>query len=121
MSEVRADIDPNILQREAADASHSVWVSASAGSGKTKVLTDRLLNLLLAGVRPERILCLTFTKAAAAEMARRINAELGEWTVLADTDLHARLAELTGEIPTDGAIGHARRLFARVRRVPKYH
>ena len=105
-------------QREGADADVSAWVSASAGAGKTRVLRDRVLRLLLAGVAPQRILCLTFTKAAAAEMARRINAELGEWTVLADADLHERLAELTGEIPPDGAIGRARRLFARVLETP---
>ena len=119
-----SEFNPDLLarvtarQREGADADVSAWVSASAGAGKTRVLRDRVLRLLLAGVAPQRILCLTFTKAAAAEMARRINAELGEWTVLADADLHERLAELTGEIPPDGAIGRARRLFARVLETP---
>ena len=68
-------------QRRAANPGASAWVAASAGSGKTKVLTDRVLSLLLAGIAPERILCLTFTKAAAAEMAQRINAELGDWAI----------------------------------------
>ena len=58
----------------AADPGESVWVSANAGTGKTRVLIDRITRLLLAGTRPERILCLTFTKAAAAEMANRLNA-----------------------------------------------
>ena len=71
-----AHADPSARQRQAVDPSASVWVSASAGSGKTKVLTDRVLSLLLGGTAPERILCLTFTKAAAAEMAIRINRQL---------------------------------------------
>ena len=72
------------MQRHAADPAASVWVAASAGTGKTTVLTDRVLRLLLAGTPPERILCLTFTKAAAAEMANRIARELGEWATIAD-------------------------------------
>ena len=64
--------DPSAHQRQAADPEANAWVSASAGSGKTKVLTDRLLNLLLCGVPLSRILCLTFTKAAAAEMSHRL-------------------------------------------------
>ena len=66
-------IDPNVKQRRASDPECSVWVGASAGTGKTKVLTDRVLRLMLAGTQPSRILCLTFTKAAAAEMSIRIN------------------------------------------------
>ena len=64
-------------QRRAADPATSVWVAASAGAGKTKALADRVLRLLLDGAAPERLLCLTFTRAAAAEMAIRINGELG--------------------------------------------
>ena len=60
------------IQRAAANPEASVWVAASAGTGKTKVLTDRMLHLLVKGVTPERILCLTFTKAAAAEMSNRL-------------------------------------------------
>ena len=63
--------DTDYEQQKAADPRASVWVSASAGSGKTKVLTDRVLNLLLNNTPAHRILCLTFTKAAAAEMARK--------------------------------------------------
>jgi ATP-dependent helicase/nuclease subunit A len=66
-------------QRRAAAADRSAWVAASAGSGKTKVLTDRVLSLLLAGTDPGHLLCLTFTKAAAAEMSGRITSRLAEW------------------------------------------
>jgi ATP-dependent helicase/nuclease subunit A len=64
-------------QRRAAEPETSVWVAASAGTGKTKVLTDRVLSLMLHGSEPARILCLTFTKAAAAEMANRLAARPG--------------------------------------------
>jgi ATP-dependent helicase/nuclease subunit A len=105
-------------QRRAANPRASAWVAASAGSGKTKVLTDRVLSLLLAGVAPQRILCLTFTKAAAAEMAQRINAELGNWAIAAEPELDAALAKLTGA-PVDAAQrARARRLFAQVLDVP---
>ena len=63
-------------QRRAAQPAASVWVAASAGTGKTKVLTDRVLSLMLHGTAPARILCLTFTKAAAAEMANRLSERL---------------------------------------------
>ena len=63
--------NPEDAQRRAANPKASIWVAASAGTGKTKVLTDRVLGLMLAGTPPRRILCLTFTKAAAAEMANR--------------------------------------------------
>ena len=68
--------------RSAAPASQSVWVAASAGTGKTKVLTDRLLRLMLGGTDPARMLCLTFTRAAAAEMANRVNDRLAKWTTM---------------------------------------
>ena len=71
-------------QRNAADPTRSVWVAASAGAGKTKVLTDRVMRLLLDGAPPARLLCLTFTRAAAAEMANRINRDLGHWTLVDD-------------------------------------
>ncbi|MGD8808289.1 MAG: UvrD-helicase domain-containing protein, partial [Gammaproteobacteria bacterium] len=111
-------IDPDIPQRAASDPEASVWVGASAGSGKTKVLTDRVLRLLLAGTPPQRLLCLTFTKAAAAEMANRVNRNLGDWATAPDRDLRAKLAALTGTEPDDDAIAAARRLFARVLDVP---
>ena len=118
------DFDPDLLervsmrQRDGADAGISAWVSASAGAGKTRVLRDRVLRLLLAGVAPQRVLCLTFTKAAAAEMARRINAELGDWAILDDGALHERLSELLGADPPDDAARRARQLFARVLEAP---
>ncbi|MBV8505204.1 MAG: UvrD-helicase domain-containing protein, partial [Alphaproteobacteria bacterium] len=71
--------DPDTPQRKAAGPRASVWVSASAGTGKTRVLIDRLLWLMLDGTDPARILCLTFTRAAAAEMANRLNEELANW------------------------------------------
>jgi ATP-dependent helicase/nuclease subunit A len=78
-------------QRRAAKPETSVWVAASAGTGKTKVLTDRVLSLMLHGTPPERILCLTFTKAAAAEMANRLAQRLAKWTALEDAALAAEL------------------------------
>ncbi len=105
-------------QREAADPTVSAWVAASAGSGKTKVLTDRLLNLLLAGTRPQRLLCLTFTKAAAAEMATRLSRTLAKWTVLDAEALGAELEALDGRVPTQDRMAKARRLFAEVLDAP---
>ncbi len=105
-------------QRGAADPKNSVWVVASAGTGKTTVLTDRCLRLLLAGSRPERLLCLTFTKAAAAEMANRIAERLAHWVVMDDAGLSAALSELTGDPPSDELRELARRLFARVLDAP---
>jgi ATP-dependent helicase/nuclease subunit A len=107
-------IDPDVLQRRASNPEASVWVGASAGSGKTKVLTDRVLRLLLAGTAPERLLCLTFTKAAAAEMAIRVNRVLAQWATMDDDRLTDALAALTGRRPAAGERTTARRLFARV-------
>ncbi len=105
-------------QRRAADPGSSVWVAASAGSGKTKALTDRVLRLLLGGAAPERLLCLTFTKAAAAEMSMRINRRLGEWTMQADGDLDRALEALTGDPPIAALRDRARCLFATVLDAP---
>ncbi|MDP6567849.1 MAG: double-strand break repair helicase AddA [Alphaproteobacteria bacterium] len=105
-------------QYNATDPDASAWVAASAGTGKTHLLTDRVLRLLLAGCRPEAILCLTFTKAAAAELANRLNERLGEWAVAADDDLRDRLGALTGRPPTGDDLDLARRLFARVLDTP---
>ncbi|NUB23069.1 double-strand break repair helicase AddA, partial [Azospirillum formosense] len=107
-------LDPNVAQRLAPDPLSSVWVGASAGSGKTKVLTDRVLRLMLSGTAPARILCLTFTKAAAAEMSIRINRTLGIWATLPDEGLEDRLADLCGERPSAETRTIARRLFAQV-------
>ncbi|HZS85516.1 MAG TPA: double-strand break repair helicase AddA [Stellaceae bacterium] len=105
-------------QRRASDGAFSVWVAASAGTGKTKVLTDRVLNLLLGGSPPERILCLTFTKAAAAEMAIRINERLARWATAEEGALAQDLVALTGALPDAALLRHARRLFARVLDTP---
>ncbi len=112
------NIDPNIAQRGAADPTASVWVAASAGTGKTKVLTDRMLRLMLAGTEPRRILGLTFTKAAAAEMKLRITGELGAWAAASADDLDRRLRRLLGSVPDDGLAERARRLFAEVLEAP---
>jgi len=103
----------------------SVWVTASAGSGKTKVLTDRVLALLLAGTPPQRILGLTFTKAAAAEMSNRINTTLAGWVTKDDDALYADISRLA-RAQVEGAsretvkrmMDHARRLFAFVLDAP---
>ena len=89
-----ATIDPNEIQRKASDPTASAWVAASAGSGKTKVLSDRVLNLLLTGAKPERILCLTFTRTAAAEMYNRIAARLANWATASDAALDKELTDL---------------------------
>ena len=101
-----------------ADPRASVWVSASAGTGKTTVLTERLLRLMLDGTDPMRILCLTFTRAAAAEMANRLDAELARWAILPPGELAQTLTRLTGEFPDDALLAQARRLFARVLDTP---
>ena len=105
-------------QHRASDPAASVWVGASAGTGKTKVLTERVLRLLLGGTAPERVLCLTFTRAAAAEMALRVTRELAGWTVADDEALSVALAVLTGAPPRRSTLDRARRLFAAVLDVP---
>ena len=105
-------------QRRAADPTASVWVSANAGTGKTRVLIDRISRLLLAEVRAEKILCLTFTKAAAAEMENRLSERLGKWAMMDDTTLHNDLVELLGSVPQDGDLVRARRLFAETLEAP---
>ncbi len=105
-------------QSRASDPAASAWVEASAGSGKTKLLTDRVLRLLLAGVEPGRILCLTFTKAAAAEMATRLARALGGWATADDAVLDATLAALTGRVPDARERSAARALFVRVLEQP---
>jgi ATP-dependent helicase/nuclease subunit A len=99
-------------QRLATDPRHSAWVAANAGSGKTHVLVDRIARLLLSGSAPDRLMCLTFTRAAAAEMSTRLFKRLGEWTLLPDEALAKQLAEVTGEAATSATMERARRLFA---------
>ena len=103
------------------DASHpnsSAWVSANAGSGKTFVLAQRVVRLLLDGTDPARILCLTFTKSAAAEMAMRVFRILGEWTALSDQELATEIENIEGRKPDNDALINARRLFARALETP---
>ncbi len=100
-------------QAEASDPRRLVWLSASAGTGKTHVLTARVIRLLLAGNDPAAILCLTFTKAGAAEMADRIHARLASWVRMKSALLAAELAAL-GEDFSPEAVAQARTLFARV-------
>ncbi|HVZ14904.1 MAG TPA: UvrD-helicase domain-containing protein, partial [Bauldia sp.] len=108
------DIDTatRLAQSRATDPGRSAWVSANAGSGKTFVLSRRVIRLLLAGTSPAKILCLTFTKAAAAEMARRVFEELGRWTRLPEADLAREIAALEGRPPTAAQLARARVLFA---------
>jgi ATP-dependent helicase/nuclease subunit A len=115
---VKPFFELDAAQREAAVPYASVWVSASAGTGKTRVLIDRLLWLMLDGTDPARILCLTFTRAAAAEMANRLNEELAKWATLRSGALAQTLRELTGRIPDEAALARARQLFARVLDTP---
>ncbi len=98
--------------REASDPRRSAWVSANAGTGKTYTLANRVTRLLLEGARPERILCLTYTKAAAAEMSARLFAQLGSWAMAPDSDLSSRIAEIGGEVRDPDGLRAARRLFA---------
>ena len=100
-------------QALASDPAAHASLSASAGTGKTQVLTARVLRLLLKGARPESILCLTFTKAAAAEMANRIGARLAAWVRLKDSELATDLDHL-GESTDPVTRERARQLFARV-------
>jgi len=115
---VKIDSDPSIKQKRAADPSRSVWVSASAGTGKTKVLTDRVLALLLSGSPPHRLLCLTFTKAAAAEMANRLNQVLSEWAIIDEIELKKKIKFLTDKPADEVTLRRARTLFAQVLDVP---
>ena len=111
--------DASQRQVDAARPDRSTWLSANAGSGKTRVLTDRVARLLLDGVDPQHILCLTYTKAAASEMQNRLFRRLGEWAMLADTDLRKQLDELGFEgSVNDDALRNARRLFARAIEAP---
>nr|WP_272213734.1 UvrD-helicase domain-containing protein [Marinicella sp. W31]MDC2879684.1 UvrD-helicase domain-containing protein [Marinicella sp. W31] len=105
-------------QRLASDPARTVWVSANAGSGKTHVLTQRVVRLLLAGARPSAILCLTYTKAAASEMSNRVFARLAEWAVLPEAALAAEIAEIEGVRPDALKIAVARRLFAHALETP---
>lgn len=105
-------------QAEAADPTRSAWVSANAGSGKTSVLADRVVRLLRAGTPAGRILCLTFTRAAAAEMANRVFAQLSHWAAVSDDQLAQELKALDGRTPGKDDLAMARTLFAQALETP---
>ncbi|HBZ42530.1 MAG TPA: double-strand break repair helicase AddA [Maritimibacter sp.] len=108
--------DATAQQIKAASPTRNTWLSANAGSGKTRVLTDRVARLLLSNVEPQNILCLTYTKAAASEMQNRLFQRLGEWAMLDDETLIGALRDLGvgGELN----LLRARQLFARAIETP---
>ena len=105
-------------QVRAARPDASTWLMANAGSGKTRVLTDRVARLLLQEVEPQRILCLTYTKSAASEMQNRLFRTLGAWAMKPDDALRQALADLGEETVDSGQLARARRLFARAIEAP---
>ena len=109
---------PTAAQRRAADPTCSVWVTASAGTGKTRVLADRVLRLLLAGCDPRQLLCLTFTKAAAAEMVGRVQEDLGRLATAPERQLEEELEALLGRPASAGERERARTLLADVLDLP---
>lgn len=121
-------LDPNVKQRIASDPDSNIWVNASAGTGKTKVLTDRVLRLLLPradgrpGSDPHKILCLTFTKAGASEMILRLQQTLARWVVMPlegeKKSLRAELENLFGHAPTSLQMEAARQLFNQIIDLP---
>src|SRR4051794_22675036 len=106
------------VQRTASDPTLSAWVAANAGSGKTHVLAQRVIRLLLRDTSPEKILCLTYTKAAAANMANRVFEQLAKWTPLSDEALDAEIATIEGGRPDAKRRTRARRLFAQALDTP---
>ncbi|MCE7886724.1 MAG: double-strand break repair helicase AddA [Alphaproteobacteria bacterium PRO2] len=118
------ETDPNVQQGKASRPDYSVWVTASAGTGKTKVLTDRILRLLLPdadgrpGTSPSRILCLTYTKAGAGEMAIRLGKTLTRWAIAPEEELRAELKRLQNREPARKDLDKARQLFAEVADTP---
>ena len=121
MSELRPDVvKANSQQRKAADPSATRLASANAGSGKTRVLVSRVTRLLLEKMAPEKILCLTYTKAAASEMQTRLFQTLGDWSVMDDDALSKVLAEMLGEAETKNVkLRDARELFAKALETPE--
>lgn len=99
------------LQQFASNPQNSCWVFASAGSGKTSILTNRVLRLLLSDISPSKILCLTFTNAGALEMQNRINEKLSEWILLDDNSLSKSIENLTGNFATKETLNKARSLL----------
>ncbi len=108
----------SLMQGRASDPAGSAWVSANAGSGKTHVLTQRVIRLMLAGSRPSAILCLTYTKAAASEMSNRVFERLSHWATMADAALAEEIRSIEGSLPSTARLRQARRLFARALETP---
>ncbi len=108
-------------QLSGADPANSAFVMANAGSGKTRVLIERVARMLLQRVDPQQVLCITFTRAAAAEMSERLFGTLGEWALADDAELRGRLSEIEGDDATErdaAALSEVRRLFARALETP---
>jgi ATP-dependent helicase/nuclease subunit A len=105
-------------QKTASNPAASAWVGANAGSGKTHVLVDRVTRLMLAGVDPMSILCLTYTKAAAKEMANRLHERLGEWVGLSNAALSKRLVQMGSDDVSHQMLSRARRLFTAALETP---
>ena len=105
--------EPSVI---ASDPDISAWVAANAGAGKTYTLANRVARLLLADATPQKILCLTFTKAAAAEMQDRLFKQLGEWSMLPDEALRREIVKIGGDAHAD--LAKARRLFAAALETP---
>src|ERR1700709_2725853 len=114
MKAPRSNIPGEVRNRQAraSDPASSAFVSANAGSGKTHVLVQRVIGLLLNGVPPEKILCITFTKAAAANMAERVFTTLGHWVTLKDDELDAAIHDAGIARPDAKLRSRARELFA---------
>ncbi len=108
----------SLAQLKASDPAATVWVNANAGSGKTHVLVDRVVRLMLGGTEPSRIMCLTFTKAAAAEMANRLFERLSKWITLDDAALRAELKKLGSPDAEPALLERARQLFTRALETP---
>jgi ATP-dependent helicase/nuclease subunit A len=115
---LRPSAETEQRQQAASDPAASAWVMANAGSGKTTVLARRAVRLLLAGAAPGRLLCITFTKAAAANMANKVFTTLAEWTQLTDGDLGKAIAAIEGQAPDEARLRRARRLFAEALETP---
>jgi ATP-dependent helicase/nuclease subunit A len=107
--------DPSII---AADPTRSAWVAANAGAGKTYTLANRVTRLLLADTKPENILCLTYTKAAATEMQGRLFRQLGEWAMLPSKELEKRVRDIGADLGGPEDMKKSRRLFAQALETP---
>lgn len=118
MPPLRIPLETLEKQALASDPGLSAWVSANAGSGKTHVLAQRVIRLLLKGTNPSKILCLTYTRAAAANMANRVFDNLAKWSTETDENLSREIENLEGQKPGPTKLRRARQLFARALETP---